>query len=73
MSKIIKFFDPQKELIDSVNAEYEDSFCLETFSDLISSHEELGKSFVIARVQTCDPKQPEKVHPLSRTIARTKA
>jgi hypothetical protein len=62
---VIKLFDSTGNvLIDSVSAEYEDSFCLDSFGDLIAQHSEtepIGtKSFIIARVQTWDPKQPEK-------------
>jgi hypothetical protein len=64
--EIINLIDTDGEiLIDSVSGEYEDSFCLETFSDLARAHESSDpagtKSFIIARVQTWDPKQPEKV------------
>ncbi len=61
MSRIIRLYDAQKELLDSVCAEYEDSFTLDTFGELIDHFEAAEKSFIIARVQTCDPKQPEKV------------
>ncbi|KAJ3180188.1 hypothetical protein HDU85_004191 [Gaertneriomyces sp. JEL0708] len=48
----------------SVLAEYEDSFCLETFGDLIEAHHECDpkgtRGFIIARVQTWDVRQPGK-------------
>ncbi|KAI8834298.1 hypothetical protein BC829DRAFT_70821 [Chytridium lagenaria] len=51
-------------VLDSVSTEYEDSFCLESFGDLITYHAESEpkgeKAFIIARVQTWDPKQPDK-------------
>ncbi len=53
------------QLIDSVSGDYEDSFTLESFEDLCShfasQEPENTKSFIIARVQTWDSKQPEKV------------
>ncbi|KAI3644930.1 hypothetical protein MP228_011094 [Amoeboaphelidium protococcarum] len=49
-------------VLDSIDCEYEDSFCLETFGDLITQAEEVepkgSKHFIIARVQTWDHKQP---------------
>lgn len=51
-------------VLDSVATEYEDSFCLETFGELCGAAIEFeprgSKHFIIARVQTWDPKQPEK-------------
>jgi hypothetical protein len=49
-----------QQILDSVDATYEDSFCLDTFKDLIIAHQQVGKHFIIARVQTWDRKQPEK-------------
>lgn len=49
--------------IDSVSIEYEDSFCLESFGDLCQAsfdHSQGKHSFIIARVQTWDHKQPGK-------------
>ncbi|KAJ1543868.1 hypothetical protein HK096_008042 [Nowakowskiella sp. JEL0078] len=65
MCDIIRLLDSEGEkVLDSVLTEYEDSFCLENFGDLIELHatsEPLGtKKFIIARVQTWDCKQPEK-------------
>lgn len=54
-----------KILIDSISAEYEDSFCLESFGELTKTHANIepkdSRAFIIARVQSCDPKQPDKV------------
>ena len=66
MLAIIQLFDNDgQKLLDSVSTEYEDSFSLETFGDLAVLHAVSPpagtKSFIIARVQTWDPKQPEKV------------
>ena len=63
--EIIRLLDSSgKKVLDSVSAEYEDSFCLESFGDLCQSHinaEPVGtKCFIIARVQTWDHKQPDK-------------
>ncbi|KAJ3034292.1 hypothetical protein HDV00_005200 [Rhizophlyctis rosea] len=62
---IIRLLDSSGTVVmDSVSAEYEDSFSLETFEDLVEAHYESDpkgtKSFIIARVQTWDHKQPEK-------------
>ncbi|RKO94672.1 hypothetical protein BDK51DRAFT_29029 [Blyttiomyces helicus] len=64
--EVIRLLDSSgTRVLDSVAAEYEDSFCLETFGDLAKAHMECDpkgtKSFVIARVQTWDHKQPNKV------------
>ena len=65
MAEIIKLVAQDGSLIDSVSTEYEDSFSLESFGDLIKMHaktEPIGtKACIIARVQTFDPKQPGKV------------
>ena len=63
---IIRLMDSSGTIVmDSVSAEYEDSFSLESFEDLVNMHYECepkgSRSFVIARVQTWDHKQPEKV------------
>jgi hypothetical protein len=47
-------------LLDSLCTEYEDSFTLETFRESILAYSQQGKQFIIARVQTYDPKQPNK-------------
>ncbi|KAJ3107180.1 hypothetical protein HDU97_004600 [Phlyctochytrium planicorne] len=65
MSEAIRLLDSTgTKVLDSVSTEYEDSFCLESFGDLVSYHAESepkgSKAFIIARVQTWDPKQPEK-------------
>ncbi|KAI8914709.1 hypothetical protein DFJ77DRAFT_422182, partial [Powellomyces hirtus] len=48
--------------VDSIATDYEDSFSLETFGELIQAHYECdpvgSKAFIIARVQTWDIKQP---------------
>jgi hypothetical protein len=53
-------------LIDSISGDYEDSFTLETFGELTEEFFEdtsgpFQKTFIIARVETRDPKQPDKV------------
>ncbi|KAG5461957.1 MAG: hypothetical protein BJ554DRAFT_5772 [Olpidium bornovanus] len=52
------------KIVDSVSTEYEDSFSLESFGDLIKAYVEAEpkgkKAFIIARVQTWDRKQPER-------------
>ncbi|KAI8812512.1 hypothetical protein BJ742DRAFT_705616 [Cladochytrium replicatum] len=61
MEGIIRLLDSGGEkVLDSVSAEYEDSFCLDTFGDLIKAHRASSKCFILARVQTWDHKQPEK-------------
>jgi hypothetical protein len=66
MSTIIRLLNAEgKEVHDSISGDYEDSFCLETFEDLMNMHfnaePKNTKGFIIARVQTLDPKQPDKV------------
>ena len=66
MIEIINLLDKDGTgVIDSVSSEYEDSFCLESFADLAIAHASVppigSRSFIIARVQTWDPKQPDKV------------
>lgn len=66
MAAVIQLYDHDGvTVIDSVSADYEDSFCLETFADMAqeyaNSKPKGTKSFIIARVQTWDPKQPDKV------------
>ncbi|KAI8819595.1 uncharacterized protein EV422DRAFT_507240 [Fimicolochytrium jonesii] len=63
---IIRLLDTSgTTVLDSVSTEYEDSFTLETFGDSIEAHYECepkgSKSFIIARTQTWDVKQPGKV------------
>lgn len=65
MSEVIRLLDSEGQtVIDSISTEYEDSFCLETFGDLAEAHHNAPpkgkKSFILARVQTWDAKQPEK-------------
>jgi hypothetical protein len=72
----IRLLDSNREaVIDSIDLEYEDSFCLDTFGDLAQAfydfefESEDGKSnrgvgesgFIIARCQTWDHKQPGKM------------
>jgi hypothetical protein len=60
--KIIKLLDSTGlQLLDSVACEYEDSFGLEDFGSLTETFVKQDKQFVIARVRTVDPKQPDKV------------
>lgn len=66
MGVIIRLLNAEgKKVIDSISGDYEDSFSLETFEDLCQVHFELEpkntKGFIIARVKTLDPKQPEAV------------
>lgn len=65
MATIIRLLDATGgEVQDSISGEYEDSFSLDTFNDLCKAHFAAEptntKGFVIARVQTVDPKQPDK-------------
>jgi len=48
------------KILDSVQADYEDSFSLESFADTIAAYRKQEKQFIIARIQTYDPKMPEK-------------
>jgi hypothetical protein len=64
MGVIIRLLDAEgNQVIDSISGDYEDSFSLETFEDLCQVHFDLDpkntKGFIIARVKTLDPKQPE--------------
>jgi hypothetical protein len=58
--KMIKLIDTKNEIVDSVSMSYEDSFTLDTFQDMIQESHKLDKSFILARVSTIDPKQPDK-------------
>ncbi|TPX61930.1 hypothetical protein PhCBS80983_g00877 [Powellomyces hirtus] len=63
MSNMIRLFDSSgTTIVDSIATDYEDSFSLETFGELIQAHYECdpvgSKAFIIARVQTWDMKQP---------------
>ena len=65
-SCIIRLLDANKiELLDSLSGDYEDSFSLETFHDLCEAFENSPgnepKRFIIARVQTNDITNPNKV------------
>ncbi|KAJ2991827.1 hypothetical protein HDV02_003472 [Globomyces sp. JEL0801] len=65
MVAIIRLLDTDGVSVqDSISGDYEDSFCLETFEDLCKMHFDADpkntKGFIIARVQTWDPKQPGK-------------
>ncbi|KAI8590862.1 hypothetical protein BDZ88DRAFT_505929 [Geranomyces variabilis] len=67
MSAVIRLMDSSGvSVLDSVATDYEDSFSLETFGDLIEAHrasEPVGtKELIIARVQTWDHKQPERAY-----------
>ncbi|KAJ3088877.1 hypothetical protein HK102_007726 [Quaeritorhiza haematococci] len=67
MGTFIRLLDSSgTKVLDSVSGEYEDSFCLETFADLARMHYEAPppgtKCSIIARVQTWDPKQPERAY-----------
>jgi hypothetical protein len=66
MTIVIRLLDSTgQELLDSISGDYEDSFCLESFEDLAkvyaSSEPVNTRGWIIARVQTVDPKQPGKV------------
>ncbi|KAJ3016234.1 hypothetical protein HKX48_004145 [Thoreauomyces humboldtii] len=66
-SGVIRLLDSSGvTVLDSVACDYEDSFSLETFGELISAHrtsDPLGtKEFIIARVQTWDHRQPERAY-----------
>ncbi|KAJ3183109.1 hypothetical protein HDU87_007531 [Geranomyces variabilis] len=65
MPDVIRLFDSSgTTAVDSVSVDYEDSFCLDSFNELIQAHytcEPNGsRSFIIARVQSWDLKQPGK-------------
>ncbi|KAJ3415209.1 hypothetical protein HDV05_005349 [Chytridiales sp. JEL 0842] len=65
MSAVIRLLDSAgKKVLDSVSCDYEDSFSLDSFGELINMHQDAEpkgtKSFIIARVQTWDHKQPDK-------------
>ncbi|KAJ3196567.1 hypothetical protein HK101_008479 [Irineochytrium annulatum] len=65
MAEVIRLLDSAgTRVLDSVSAEYEDSFSLEAFGDLVRSHADMEPrtAAIIARVQTWDPKQPEKAY-----------
>lgn len=62
---LVKLMDSSSTImIDSISGDYEDSFSLETFADMIHLHHDAApansKGFIIARVQTRDSKQPNK-------------
>ncbi|KAI8894279.1 hypothetical protein BC833DRAFT_605471 [Globomyces pollinis-pini] len=65
MQLIIRLLDSHaSDMIDSVASDYEDSFSLDSFGDSCLAHFDSEpkhmKGFIIARVQTLDPKQPDK-------------
>lgn len=65
MTEFIRLLDTTgTNVLDSVSTSYEDSFGLETFGELIQEHmnadSQGNKSFIIARVQTWDHKQPDR-------------
>lgn len=47
-------------VIDSVPVDYDDAFTLDSFLDCCSNYHDAQKAFLIARVSTNDPKQPQK-------------
>ena len=54
------------EMLDSLSGEYEDSFSLDSFKELLDNFQsnstaEEPKHFIIARVQTKDISNPDKV------------
>lgn len=57
---MLKLIDTKNEVVDSISISYEDSFTLESFQDMIEASHLADKSFILARVSTVDPKQPEK-------------
>jgi hypothetical protein len=64
---VIRLLDSTgKKVLDSVSCDYEDSFCLDSFGELIDLHKDVEpkgtKSFIIARVQTWDHKQPDRAY-----------
>lgn len=59
-SSDIVIYGSNKEEFDIVSGEYEDSFSLESFKDLIEMYENAGKHFILARVKTWDHKKPGK-------------
>jgi hypothetical protein len=64
MTILIRLLDSKgSDLLDCISGDYEDSFCLESFEDLarVYADADSSKGFIIARVQTVDPKQPGKV------------
>jgi hypothetical protein len=64
MTILIRLLDSKgSDLLDCISGDYEDSFCLESFEDLsrLYADADANKGFIIARVQTVDPKQPGKV------------
>ena len=64
MGIIIKILDQKKEE-DVISGDLEDSFTLETFEFYCNAFADAepknSKQFIIARVQTHDPKMPDKV------------
>lgn len=65
MASVIRLLDSTGiNILDSVSTEYEDSFSLDSFQESIEHHfasdPKDTKCFILARVQTWDPKQPDK-------------
>ena len=56
----IRFVENERTL-DVLKADFEDCFTLETMYDNIVAYREDNKQFIIAQIQTWDPKQPERV------------
>ena len=73
-----EILDPD-ELIDIMDAkETEEPFTLEIFDELVKMHMEKGKDFIIARVTTVDPQDPERyyysyyaAHHINKILFRT--
>jgi hypothetical protein len=65
MAQVISLYSDAGVLEDTISADYEDALCLETLGNLAKDHQNSDpkgtKSLIIARIQTCDPKQPNKV------------
>lgn len=85
MSSVIRLLDSSgSKLLDCVSGEYEDTFTLESFEELVESYKEVGpgptglpRSFIIARVQTWDANQPDRefysyycAHQLNKVIIK---
>lgn len=64
--EVIKLYEgDEKTVVDSVSVEYEDPLGLDSFEDLCNIFHESSephglKSFIMARVETRDHKQPER-------------
>lgn len=56
---MLRLLSSNGKKLQTLPLEYEDSFCIETFSDLIDQHRRANKQFILARVQTLDEKGNE--------------